>query len=81
MFMGAGIQGDRVIGATDDKLFQIPINPATLKTDSENGIRIRPEHIHAALRDFAQIDQHDFSKQFPFVIPKEEQLVGLFGRV
>ncbi|PHS11198.1 MAG: hypothetical protein COA78_10295 [Blastopirellula sp.] len=79
MFMGTGIQGNRVVGATDDKLFQIPINPATLKTDSENGIRVRPEHIHTALRELAQIDDHDFSLQFPFVIPEEEHLARLFS--
>ncbi len=77
MFMGPGIKGNRVIGATDEKQFLIPLNPNSLSTDEENGIRVRPEHIHASLREFAGIDKHAFSKQFPLQVPGEEQLHGL----
>ena len=77
MFMGQGIQGDRVIGATDDKQFLVPVNPKSLSTDEEDGIRIRPEHIHRSLREFAGIDDHSFSKQFPLAVPENEQLKGL----
>lgn len=77
MFMGNGIQGDRVVGATDEKQFLVPVNPKTLSTDGDNGIRVRPEHIHASLRDFAGIANHPFSKQFPLQIPANEQLHGL----
>ena len=54
MFMGRGIQGNRVIGATDERQFLVPIDPA-LSTDKENGIRVRPEHIHAALRNLPKL--------------------------
>ncbi len=74
MFMGQGIQGNRVIGATDEEQFLVPINPQSLATDTENGIRVRPEHIHASLRQFAGIDTHAFSKQFPLQVPDSEQL-------
>lgn len=79
MFMGAGIKGNRVIGATDDKQFLIPINPRSLATDQEHGIRVRPEHIHAALREFAGISEHSFSRRFPLDIPAEEGLIRFWG--
>jgi hypothetical protein len=79
MFLGPGIKGNRVIGATDDKQFQVPLNPQTLAIDKEKGIRVRPEHIHTALRELAGIAEHAYSKQFPFVIPPGEKLQGLFA--
>ena len=74
MFMGAGIRGNRVVGETDDKQFLVPINPGTLATDESQGIRVRPEHIHAALREFAGISNHPFSRKFPLDIPAGEKL-------
>ncbi|MAB89997.1 MAG: hypothetical protein CMJ90_11120 [Planctomycetes bacterium] len=79
MFMGAGIKGNRVIGATDDKQFLVPINPRSLATDKDNGIRVRPEHIHAALREFARIEKHEFCKRFPLDAPVGEQLENFWG--
>jgi len=79
MFMGRGIQGDRVIGATDEKQFLVPIDPRSLSTDKENGIRVRPEHIHAALRNLAGIETHEFSKQFPLNVPDQQILKGFWG--
>ncbi len=79
MFMGKGIRGNRVIGATDERQFLVPIDNKTLSLDEENGIRTRPEHIHRALRELAGIEDHSFSKKFPLKIPKEERLQGFFG--
>ncbi len=79
MFMGRGIQGNRVIGATDEKQFLVPIDPKSLSTDKKNGIRVRPEHIHAALRNLAEIDTHDFSKQFPLRVPDQQELKDFWG--
>ena len=79
MFMGAGIQGNRVVGTTDEGQFLNPINPQTLATDKENGIRVRPEHIHTSLREFAGIDNHAFAKQFPLKVADEELLHGLMS--
>jgi hypothetical protein len=78
-FLGKGIQGDRVLGATDEKQFHIPINPRTLALDKEKGIRVRPEHIHAALRELAGIADHPFSKKFPLGVSEKERLHGLWG--
>jgi hypothetical protein len=79
LFMGHGIRGNRVIGATDEKQFCVPIQPGTLACDPEKGIRVRPEHIHAELRALAGIADHPSSKRFPLGIPEHERLKGIWG--
>jgi uncharacterized protein (DUF1501 family) len=79
MFLGPRIKGDRVIGATTAKQFAIGINPHSLQLQPTNGILMRPEHMHLALRQFAAIDQHPFSLKFPLGIPDDQQLQGLWG--
>ena len=79
MFMGQGIKGNRVVGATDEGQFLRPINNRTLQIDLKNGIRTRPEHVHQALREHAGIENHPFSKKFPLKVPADESLRGLFG--
>jgi hypothetical protein len=74
MFLGPGIAGNRVLGATDAAQQLVPVNPQTLAIDADNGIRIRPEHIHRSLRQFAGIDNHDFCKRFPLEVPEGEML-------
>jgi hypothetical protein len=78
MFMGAGILGNRVIGATDEKQFLVPINAKTLTTDKDAGIRVRPEHIHDELRMHAGIALHEFSQRFPLDVKSDERLTDLF---
>ena len=79
MFMGSGIRGNRVIGVTDNKQLPTPVNAKSLTNDREKGIRVRPEHIHKALREFAQIDKHKYSSQFPLKVSDKDRLQGLFG--
>jgi len=79
MFLGPGIKGDRVLGATDEKQFAVPFNPQTLACDKERGIRIRPEHLHTALREYAGIADHPYSKQFPLGTVEQEQLAGFWN--
>lgn len=79
MFIGPGIRGNRVIGATDEKQFAVPFNPQKLSGDKENGIRIRPEHIHQALRQYAGIADHPHSKEFPLGVNEAEHFKGLWG--
>ncbi len=79
MFMGKGIRGNRVVGATDEKQFLVPINPKSFKLDKDKGIRVRPEHIHAALRQFAGIEGHEFSKRFPLDVPEDESIHRVFA--
>lgn len=80
MFLGRGITGNRVIGATDEKQFQVSIDPAALTLKPEGGVRVRPEHIHAALREFAGVSEHPFSQKYPLDVPKNDRLAGLLGR-
>jgi hypothetical protein len=79
MFMGAGIKGGRVIGATDEKQFLVPLNPKTLAVDKEKGIRVRPEHVHRMLRELLGTAEHAFAKQFPLGTPEPERLEGFWG--
>jgi hypothetical protein len=79
MFLGRGIKGNRIVGATDEKQFLIPLDPKTLATDKEKGIRMKPEHVHQALRELAGIEGHAFCKQFPLAVPEGERLQGLWG--
>ncbi|HLW65226.1 MAG TPA: DUF1501 domain-containing protein [Gemmataceae bacterium] len=79
MFLGRGIKGNRVLGATDAKQFAIPLEPKTLKLDKEKGIRVRPEHIHECLRELAGIAEHPFSKKFPLGVAEKDKLQKLWG--
>jgi uncharacterized protein (DUF1501 family) len=79
MFIGPKIKGNRVLGATDEKQFAVPLDPKTLACDKEKGIRVRPEHIHHALRDYAGITDHAFSKKFPLGVVDKEVLQGFWG--
>ena len=79
MFLGPGIGGNRVIGATDEKQQLTPVDAKTLTTNDQAGVRIRPEHIHDALRRLAGIAEHPFSKQFPLLVPDCEGLSELWA--
>jgi hypothetical protein len=39
-------------------------DPQVVARDRENGIRVRPEHIHDALWELAGIADHPFRKKF-----------------
>ncbi len=78
-FLGRGIKGNRVIGATDEKQFAVPFDPQSLELDKAKGIRIRPEHIHESLRELAGISEHPLSKKFPLGVPVKDRLRGLWG--
>ncbi len=79
MFLGPGIRGNRVLGRTDDGQFAVPFNPKSLQTHETEGIRIRPEHVHHALREYAGVEKHPFSQQFPLGIKDAERLEGFWG--
>jgi uncharacterized protein (DUF1501 family) len=79
MFLGRGIKGNRVIGATDEKQFHVPVDPQTLACDKEKGVRVRPEHIHTELRELAGIADHAFSKRFPLGVTEKERLKAFWG--
>ena len=84
MFLGPGIKGNRVIGATDEGQFAVPFDPQKLAAikdagNKEAGIRVRPEHIHEALRQYAGIAEHAHSRQFPLGVTAEQELRNLWG--
>jgi uncharacterized protein (DUF1501 family) len=79
MFLGRGIKGDRVLGATDEQQMAEPFDPRALRVDKASGIRIRPEHIHEALRELAGIADHPLSRKFPLGLKDEEKLRGFWG--
>ncbi len=79
MFLGRGIRGNRVLGATDERQFHVPLNPQTLACDREKGIRVRPEHVHTALRELAGIADHAFSRRYPLGVADKDRLRGLWG--
>jgi hypothetical protein len=79
MFLGPKIKGNRVLGATDDKQYLIPLNPQTLAVDKDKGIRVRPEHIHESLRQLAGIADHPHAKKFPLGVASKELLQNLWG--
>jgi len=64
MLMGKGIAGNKVIGHSTDNFRCGTVDPKSLKPD-EYGIRIRPGHVHRALRSLAGIDGHDMAKKTP----------------
>ncbi len=68
-FMGPGIPGDRVIGTTDSYHKPITVDPDTLETNTESGIRITPEHVHKALRQLAGIALNPTAQRFPLNVP------------
>ena len=78
IFLGPGIEGNRVIGATNEQQFAVPLDAKTLQTVDDNGIRVRPEHIHEALRQFAGIAEHKYSQQFPLGVKTPELLTNLW---
>ena len=65
MLMGAGINGDRLIGSTDDQQYALP----------HNGEVLTPAHIHHSLRALAGISDHELAQRFPLA----GEDLGLFG--
>ena len=74
LVMGAGVQGDRVIGASDASSIAQNIDPVTL-APSAAGVKLTPELVHLALRKLAGIDGAQVAKAFPFA----SSPVPLFG--
>jgi uncharacterized protein (DUF1501 family) len=78
-FLGRGIKGNRVVGATDEKQFAVPIDTKTLSIAKDKGVRVRPEHVHQALREMAGIADHALSKKFPLGVADGERLQAFWG--
>lgn len=68
MAMGAGITGNRVIGATDANFEALKLNPNTLEPHS-SGIVVTPKHVHRALRDFLGVSS-ELDKLYPLNVER-----------
>ncbi|MCA9661301.1 MAG: DUF1501 domain-containing protein, partial [Myxococcales bacterium] len=77
MLMGAGIPGNKVIGATDEGHNPLTVNTSSLAVDP-GGIRVEPKHVHKSLRRLAGIDDNEYGRMFPLTIGDDEDL-KLFG--
>lgn len=73
MAMGAGVRGNRVIGATNEKFEALKLNPGTLEPHSA-GIVVTPKHIHRALRDLFGV-----SSELDALFPINVEKLPLFG--
>lgn len=78
MLMGAGIPGNKVIGASTDRFSLKTIDPATLNPldDIEKGVRITPAHIHAQIRKLAGVHDVDNAQRYPLRV-EELPLLGI----
>lgn len=82
MAMGRGIPGNRVVGRTffdpETMSEQSPgtVDPMTL-AEREGGARIRPQHVHQALRVLFEVDTHPLSARFPLDIAAGEEMPRL----
>lgn len=74
MFMGAGIPGNKVIGASTERHQAMPMNLDTLQLDS-GGENIEPGNICQALRELSGTSGTDIASMFPI----ENQSVPLFS--
>jgi hypothetical protein len=63
MFLGAGIRGGRVIGATDPRQSALSVDPTTLAV-SESGVRITPGSIHQSLRQLLNLENNPIVDPF-----------------
>lgn len=61
---GPGIAGGRVVGGTTDTQQPLSLDPKKL-TPGSTGIRLRPEHVHKALRVHAGLEKHKAAARFP----------------
>jgi uncharacterized protein (DUF1501 family) len=73
MAMGAGVTGNRVIGATDRNFEALKLHPGTLEPHS-GGIVVTPKHLHRALRDHLGVAD-ELDNRYPLNVER----LALFG--
>jgi len=61
---GPGITGGRVLGATDAQFRPLALSRSSLAPDT-SGVKLRPEHVHAALRAHSGLDSAALSRTWP----------------
>ena len=73
---GKGIQGNRVVGASDAGHTPLGVDPNTLAIQETGGSRITPAHVHDALRKLAGIDESELAASFPLTNTESMPLFG-----
>ena len=73
--MGAGVAGNRVVGATDAGVKPLTINQQTLALDP-GGVRLTPGVIHRSLRQLAGLEGSQWATRFPIAEPLLPTLLG-----
>ena len=66
--LGAGVNGNRVVGATTDEFHAQGLNPQTLAADP-GGARLTPGSIHRSLRQAAGLEGTTWAQRFPISEP------------
>lgn len=75
MLFGAGVPGNKVIGGTDGRHGLRMVDKTTLLPVDSGGMRIKPEHVHAAIRKFAKANKSPIAFQFPL----DGEDIGILG--
>ncbi len=75
MLMGAGVRGNRVIGASTDAFRARPLDFATLTPSDASPRKLTPKNIHTSLRRLAGVEASPVARQFPIYGDR----VDLFG--
>ncbi len=75
LVMGAGVQGNRVIGVTTPDFKAQTLNPQTLALDP-GGIRLTHGSIHRSLRELAGLEGSAWAQKFPISEPMLPLLTG-----
>ena len=68
MFMGPGITGKSIIGASDKNFNALKVNPQTLKLD-DSGVYIQPEQLQMELRRLAGLGNSPLNQKYPLIGP------------
>lgn len=75
LLMGAGVRGNRVIGATNEAQRARGLDFATLAVSDASTRRLNPKSIHTSLRRLAGVETSDVARQFPIYGDR----IDLFG--
>lgn len=57
---------NQMVGETDEGHNAYAINPSTLQRDDDNGVIIKPAHVHKALRDYLGLADSPLTQDFVF---------------
>jgi hypothetical protein len=75
LLMGAGVRGNRVIGATNEGQRARGLDFATLAVSDSSTRRLNPKSIHTSLRRLAGVETSEVARQFPIYGDR----IDLFG--